>query len=162
MKIYNSKKARENWTPDTLPLWMFFSIGLSFTVLLFVWIIAPFVAEAAELPEGVKALILTQRFVNSPNCFAYLDEDSGRVYQKTVDWEKLTEENMKNCYQTEDKGISAFKLTLSIPLTDITKSIGTPNWREGYLVKESSFKDILVRYDGKLYKTRMRIEAQNV
>lgn len=162
MKIYNSKKATENWTPDTLPFWMFFVIALSFTVLFFVWIITPFVAEAAVVPEGVKGTILAQRFVNSPNCFAYLDEDSERVYQKTVDWEKFTEENMKKCYQTEDKGISAFKLTLSVPLTDITKSIGTPNWREGYLVKESSFKEVLVRYNGKLYKTRLMIEAQNV
>ncbi|MFW9876295.1 MAG: hypothetical protein ACFFG0_24630 [Candidatus Thorarchaeota archaeon] len=160
MKLYNSKKARELWTPDTFPFWMVFTIILGFTALFFLWIITPFATKTAEIPEGVEAYILMQRFTNSPNCFAYLD-GTGRVYQKMIDLEKFTDENMKICYQTEDKEIPAFKLTLSIPGQDLTKSVKTPNWREGYLVKERSFKEVFIKFNGEVYKIRMVVDIQN-
>lgn len=162
MKLHNSKKSRELWTPDTFPFWMVFTIILGFSAILFLWIITPFVAKTAEIPEGVETYILIQRFINSPDCFTYTEKDTERVYQKIIDWERFSDENLKKCYQTDSKEKPAFKLTLSIPKTDITQSIETPNWREGYFIKERQFKDVFVKYENKIHKTRLILDIQNV
>lgn len=161
MKLNNSKKAMENWPMDTMPYWMVFTIILGFTAIFFLWTITPFVAKTAEIPEGVESYILIQRFFNSPNCFIYTEEVTGRVYQKLIDWKRFTDENMKKCYQIEDKDVPAFKLTLSVPRTDVTQSVKTSNWREGYLIKERQFKDVFIKYNEEIYKTRMIIDIQN-
>ena len=146
---------------DTMPFWILFAIMIGFSAVIMLWIIIPFIAKTAEIPEGVEAYILMQRFTNSPNCFAYVEENTGKVYQKLIDWERFNDGSMNKCYQTDDKEVIAFKLTLTMPETYTTRSIKTPNWREGYIVKERQFKDIFLKYNNEVYKTRMTIDIQN-
>ncbi|MBR9706319.1 hypothetical protein GOV14_04740 [Candidatus Pacearchaeota archaeon] len=154
-----SKRGTENWSMDTFPFWMIFAIILAFTAIFFIWVIAPFAVKIAIIPEGVETHIISQRFWNSPDCFAYKDETSGRVYQKLLDYNKFTEDQIKTCYKTDDVNIQAFRLSFSIPGQG-EKRIQTTNWRDSYLMERTS-KEIFVRYNNQVYKTKLSIEIQN-
>ena len=66
--------------------------------------IASYVGSLAVVSPKLKAEVISLRFANSPDCFAYQDEFTGRVFSGTIDLDKFNDEQMKRCYATSSLG----------------------------------------------------------
>ncbi|HLC99065.1 MAG TPA: hypothetical protein VJC00_03600 [Candidatus Nanoarchaeia archaeon] len=68
--------------------------------------------------------VIRSRFFDSPQCFAYSDETTGRVYPGIIDTAKFSQKRMDACYDVPENYISGcFRIELKN--IDTSQSIGT-------------------------------------
>lgn len=92
--------------------WTLIIFVITMVILAFWFTIGNFRSKATYLPLTTKAELLSQRFINSPDCFAYLDTETGQVLGSTIDVTKFIEERINSCYQEDVfKGMN-FQFTL--------------------------------------------------
>lgn len=92
--------------------WTLIIFVITMVILAFWFTVGNFRSKATYLPLITKAELLSQRFINSPDCFAYVDIKTGQVLGSTIDIIKFTEERINACYQEDVfKGMN-FQLTL--------------------------------------------------
>lgn len=117
-------------------------------------------SEIAKPPFGVPDYLVSYRFLNSPDCFAYEDQESDRAYPWTIDLGKFNPKNLNNCYNTKDTKVKAYRFTLSF--RDYKSTIATSNW-EGFL-KKAETKTVSVYNNDRLESTEAElfIEMQDV
>ncbi|MFH0701879.1 MAG: hypothetical protein V2A62_05600 [Candidatus Woesearchaeota archaeon] len=82
--------------------WMIAGVMLTMAVLLYVYFLSGMNARLTYVPEKLRAEVISLRFANLPECFAYQDPDTGRVYPGVIDTTKFNFENTNNCYKTDD------------------------------------------------------------
>ncbi len=73
-------------------------------------------ARFTNVDPEMKAEFVTLRFANIPECFAYEDPVTGRVYPGVVDIEKFTEGQLFDCYHTaevKEEGVKEFNFRLT-------------------------------------------------
>jgi hypothetical protein len=70
-------------------------------VLAFVFLLGSYTNKLTAVPDKLKAELVASRFINIPECFAYQDPITKRVYSGIIDLEKFNENQMNNCYLTE-------------------------------------------------------------
>jgi len=88
---------------------------IALIVIAFVFFLNSYANKLAAVPDEIKAEIISLRFTNIPECFAYQDLETGRVYSGTIDLEKFNEEQMNECYFTdEDIGHEDFNFRLQL------------------------------------------------
>lgn len=76
-----------------------------FILLAFYLLVTGYEAKLVHVPIQLKAEMVSLRFVNIPECFAYQDEGTKRIYPGVVELSKFNEEQMAGCYVTEtEKG----------------------------------------------------------
>lgn len=85
-------------------------------------------SSMAKHPEETEINVLLSRFFNSPECFAYHDEDTGRTYMGIIDLKKFTEENINFCYPTDNYELRSFRFLLKSSDLEIEKTIETKNF----------------------------------
>ena len=126
---------------------------LTVSFLLFSFVISSNISTSNKIPENVRLTVMINRFLNSPECLAYMDEETGRVYPGIVDLSKLSKEQMTVCYNAIDT-----KLAFSFKIEELNKECKTPNW------KARNFKRIpqvvLVMDKGEISKQSMLISIQ--
>jgi len=161
MKLISNKKGAENWVPADMPFLIIFAIVLGFSLAILLIIMNIFISISTQIPRNVEGSILIQRFYNSPNCFAYQDENNGRVYSNLIDLEKFKNKDiMDKCFHSSNYPYS-FKFELEAPenLEKITTS--TPNW-----IENSNFrfeqKNVLVYFNNKIKSAKLSIFIQSV
>lgn len=135
-----------------------FAIVAALTFLLIVYLVSSDKSSIAIIYPGLEDYILMQRFLLSPECFAYQDEDSGRTYSWTIDLEKFNQNNLNRCYAAENTKSKAFRLTLSYGTFKST--LITKNW-EGFIKKAES-KKVYVYDKGQVRQGELFIEVQDV
>lgn len=92
--------------------WTLIIFVITMIIFAFWFTIGNFRSKAVYLPLTTKAELLSQRFINSPDCFAYVNAKTGQVYGGTVDISKFTLERINLCYKEDVfKGIN-FQFTL--------------------------------------------------
>ncbi len=143
-----SKKAQTVTMYKSI-IWVFRFIIIGFLIVTF-WIVSTkqlsvFKAVSPEFDD----FLYSQRFVNSPYCFAELDEVAQRVYPLHVDMDRFNDEQFLKCYPVKDKKARAYRLTLD------DKKIKSPNW-DGSPLRELS-KTVFVNGKRKV----MTIGVQN-
>ncbi|MEK6937562.1 MAG: hypothetical protein AABX04_00815 [Nanoarchaeota archaeon] len=70
-------------------------------------------SQLTYLPEKIKAEAISLRFTNIPECFAYVDPVTGRVYAGIIDLNKFNQKQMDNCYFTDpEKGFQEYNFRL--------------------------------------------------
>ena len=126
--------------------------------LLLVWITSTNRSEISKIPPNLENHLLVQRFLNSPFCFAFQDEEINKIYPGIIDLTKFNEDNLNKCYNAEDTNVKAYRLTLSYNNEKI--SINTKNW-EGFL-KKAETKHVSVYDDGIIQRGELLIEMQDV
>lgn len=127
MRIVKSKKATENWAPDTMIFFILFVIAIGLSTIALLVIIDSFIIKNLEIHKNVEETLLMERFYNSPDCFAYAD-DNGRVHPKTVDWGKFNEiGRMEKCLASHNYK-HRFKLEIESVLGK--KTIASQDWVE--------------------------------
>lgn len=97
------------------PFWIAFTFIIALLFVGFGCTTAIYKNKLVSVPAELRVELLTLRFTNNPDCFAYVDEVSGRVLSGVVDIRKFTEENLNNCYRTDQKkGIKDFNFRLRL------------------------------------------------
>ena len=111
-------------------------------------------SSSVLVPRELKGELISLRFSNSPDCFAFQDENNGRIYSGIIDLIKFNENQLNfNCYNL-DKGTAAQQYNFKLSLQNQGSSIETKMYaegtdtfiiRKGVLVKNGNFfsKDIL-------------------
>lgn len=125
---YLNKKAQEGPPGD----WMVFIIVLLFAVpiiiLLFMSIINSTVAYKTKIPYELEEYILINKFLSSPECFAYYNYLSGDYIPLSVDSGRFNQETIESCYPAS-ANYYALRLTL-IDSKDKQIELKTINWDE--------------------------------
>lgn len=60
----------------------------------------------------VVSIVAQHRLLYSPDCFAYMDPVTRRVYPGIIDADKFTEARLQSCYLTEDPTLPCFGMTI--------------------------------------------------
>jgi len=125
MKTLN-KKSQTDISARKIIFYIIFGVLSSIVFLLIVFLVPASNSEISIIPDGLESYVLSQRFINSPECFAPIDEDSRRVRTSTIDVNKFTEQSINKCYDTKDSNVKGYRLTLKYD--DKEKTITTKNW----------------------------------
>ncbi len=144
-------------------------ICLTISFLLFSYAISREVYSTTYIPDNLETTIFINRFLNSPDCLAYQDKETGRTYPGIIDLKKFNDKTLEKCYFTEDNALKAFKLILEssdlgIPSkedsdTIIEKNfILTPNWGPRRYTQTSQY--VIIHYKENFYMGRLLTEVQ--
>ena len=111
--IFSGKKSQI--ASRKIVFYIIAAIVISIAFLLLVLIIPSKKSEIAIIPDGLENYLLTQRFFNSPSCFAFAfqDEKTSRAYPWIIDLAKFNQNNLNDCYDANNKDVKAYRLTLS-------------------------------------------------
>jgi len=166
-KMFFSKKA-SGYILGKKPLYFIVTlICLTISFILFSYAISREVSSTTAIPDNLEATIFINRFLNSPECLAYQDKETGRTYPGVIDLEKFNDQTLEKCYFTEDNTLKAFKLTLESSDLDfppekesnIEKNfILTPNWGARRYTQTSQY--VLIYYKENFYRGRILIAVQ--
>jgi len=96
--------------------WMIAGFVMAMVMIAYVMIIGGYKARLTEVPNEIKSEFIALRFVNNPDCFAYQDPVTKRVFPFSIDVTKFKEEKrIDKCYLTEkEKGYKTFNFKLSL------------------------------------------------
>jgi len=152
--MINSKKAQSESGEKSLFYIVagIFIIGLFF---LFAYIITYDINVESMIPKNLEREILIARFLVSPDCFVYKDEELLRVYPYVFDKEKLTNERLEECYDVKQEGY-AFRLSFD-NLKEIV--LKTKNWND-FRGSEREVFNIKIFDNGKFYDAKLFVEIQ--
>lgn len=157
----HNKKASELWVANKILFWIIFGMVLSFSSITFAYMISKTGAERAAIYENIESLNLLQRFLKSPDCFAYGKE--GKAFYGVVDYGKFNEEHLNSCYSFKQGNPPAYRITLTSESGDIANSIKTANWNINRDFEEKIIpRNVIIRREDELQKGRMEIEVQNI
>ncbi len=137
--------------------WMIAGFVMAMVMIAYVMIIGGYKARLMEMPKEIKSEFVTLRFVNNPDCFAYQDAVTKRVFPFSIDLTKFKEEKrMDKCYLTEkEKGYKTFNFKL---LLGQYGSVETNNYFE---VPQSQKEYGVLVWDGsKFERETLLIEVQ--
>lgn len=117
-----------------------------------------------EVPEELRAELISLRFVNTPECFMYQDPVTGRIFAGVIDLQKFTQERMDKCYRTEpEKGFKDFNFGLELegytPIVGGQKKLLISN-NFFNKVDFTLYKQVLVRNGNQFEPTRLVIQVQ--
>ncbi len=133
--------------------------------LIFMFVLLPqYQNSLVETPEELRAELISLRFVNTPECFTYQDEVTGRIFAGVIDLQKFTQERMDACYRTEpEKGFEDFNFALELegytPTLDGKKKLLASN-NFFNKVDFTLYKQVLVRNGDRFEPTRLVIQVQ--
>lgn len=134
------------------------------TLVLMFGILPRYQNSLVEVPEELRAELISLRFVNTPECFTYQDQVTGRIFAGVIDLQKFTQERMDKCYQTEpEKGFKDFNFALELegytPTIDGKKKLLKSN-NFFNKVDFTLHKQVLVRNGNEIEPTRLVIYVQ--
>ncbi|MBI2541386.1 hypothetical protein HYV80_01630 [Candidatus Woesearchaeota archaeon] len=159
--MIHNKKASELWVANKILFWIIFGIVLGFSSITFVYMISKTGAERATVYENLESLSLLQRFLKSPDCFTYGNEENALYL--ALDYEKFNDEQLNKCYSFKQGSPPAYRITLTSESGDIVKSIKTANWNINRDFEEKRAPaNVMIRRQDELQKGRMEIETQNI
>lgn len=122
-----SKKAQFEIASKTL-YWGISSIILALLALGLVITTINFRGHLLSTPEKLESSILSSRFLNSPQCFAYQDPVTQRIYPRLIDLSRFTDKTINNCYVSNTTKDHNFQLLLRNLETDQEQTIQTSEW----------------------------------
>ena len=108
--IFSGKKSQI--ASRKIVFYIIAAVVISIAFLLLVFIIPSQKSNIAIIPSGLENYLLTQRFFNSPSCFAFQDEKTDRAYPWIIDLAKFDQNNLDKCYGANSRDLKAYRLTL--------------------------------------------------
>ncbi|MBI2666427.1 hypothetical protein HYX13_02330 [Candidatus Woesearchaeota archaeon] len=95
--------------------WMIAGFVILMLILVFTVLMINYKSKLLHVPEEQQAQFISLRFMNIPECFAYGDSRSERVYPGVIDLSKFTQEQMKRCYPVpEEEGYKEINFELEL------------------------------------------------
>lgn len=99
-----NKKGEGGFEPARKAIyWMIAAFVISIVLIAFVFIVTGFRDKIIQVPPELHGNIIASRFANIPECLAYEDPVTFRVYPGMIDMNKFSDEHVKeSCYKTDD------------------------------------------------------------
>ncbi len=144
--------------------WMIAGVLITATIIAFALIMSGYQRKLVEVPEELRAELISLRFVNAPECFTYQDSVTGRVFPGTIDVNKFTQERLDKCYRTAtEKGFKDYNFALELEgyaraVDGEKKLLLTNNFFNK--VDFILYKNVYVRVGNSVEPTRMVIQVQ--
>ena len=148
-----NKKAQFD-VAKTILFWMMAGIMLTVILFAFGMIMVGYKSKLTYVPPQLKAELISLRFVNSPDCFAYQDQ-TGRVFPGIIDLKKYSSSQLKeDCYPTALEKDFSFALEL--------KGKNVKIKTEGYSHRDllTLTKNVLIEEQGELQPDQLWIYIQ--
>lgn len=145
--------------------WGIAGFMVTIAALILVFAIFPqYQRSLVEVPPELQAELISLRFVNTPECFTYQDQATGRIFAGVIDLQKFTQAQLDKCYRTEpEKGFKDFNFALELegytPIVDGQKKLLLTN-NFFNKVDFTLYKQVLVRDGQALEPARMIIQVQ--
>lgn len=94
---------------------VFFIIAITIFLFTFVYILNDYRNRLTAFPVELEAETLALRFLNNPDCFAYQDEITKRVYPRVIDLKKFNQKTINSCYPlNKEKGFKEKNFELNL------------------------------------------------
>jgi len=155
-KIFFSKKG-SGFLLGKKPIYFIIVAFFLFIVfILFSYLILGNISSTITFPENIETTVLINRFLNSPECFAYQDEETGRIYTGIIDLDKFSNENLNECYSADEYSPRAFMMDLNND--DYQKSVLTSNWKTKKINRISQY--VIIYDKGNFYGETLLIAVQ--
>lgn len=138
----------------------YFIIALFILTLIFIiygFAISGIASSLASYPEETEIDVIVSRFFNSPECFAYHDEDAGITYMGVIDLNKFKDENLNFCYPVGNSDVRSFRLLLKSPELELEKTIETKNFLGG---KTTMIYPVVIYYKGDFNKGELFVSTK--
>ena len=153
-----NKKAQFDVARKTI-YWMLAGIMITVVVFAFAMIIGSYKGSLTNVPANLRSELISLRFANVPECFAYQDNASNVVFPGIIDLKKFNEATLKECYSTEGTGgIKVFNFRLKI------QQQGTEILTDKYYNLDQAdltiYKEVLVKNGNNLEKDQLAIYVQ--
>ncbi|MBU1204688.1 MAG: hypothetical protein KKE93_02150 [Nanoarchaeota archaeon] len=156
-KIFFSKRASGYLLGKKPMYFLAVLFYLAFAFLFFSFFISYNITSTNAIPANVETTVLINRFLNSPDCFAYEDGETGRAYHGIIDIKKFDDDKISKCYSTNKDKSYSFRFELESANID-RKVCSTPNWGARRFNKIS--RHVLIYDEGNLYTGRLLISIQ--
>ncbi len=135
------RKAQFNFARKTI-YWTIAGVIITMVVFAYVLILSSYAGRLTFVPNQLRGELISLRFTNTAECFAYQDTVTGRVYPGTIDLAKFSEERLNNCYFTDpQKGYEDYNFELV--LQNLDQKLATNKYY--HKVSFTIFKEILVK-----------------
>lgn len=155
-KIFFSKKG-SGFLLGKKPIYFIIVAFFLFIVfILFSYLILSNISSTTTFPENVETTVFINRFLNSPECFAYQDEETGRTYTSIIDLDKFNNEHLNECYSADEDSPIAFMLDLKG--SDSQEGVLTSNWRAKKINRMSQY--VIIYDKGNFYSETLLIAVQ--
>ena len=146
--------------------WMIALVVSVIAVLALVMIIAMYQGKLVQTSPELEAELITLRFVNNPDCFAYQDPITGRVYLGTIDVDKYNQDTLDKCYRTEeDEGYETYNFGLLLqsfnPIDEDGEEVLLRTNNYFNYVDFTMFKNVIVRSGETLTPSTLVIYVQS-
>ncbi len=144
--------------------WMIVGVLITVTILAFALMMSGYQRKLVDVPQELRAELISLRFVNAPECFTYQDPVTGRIFPGVIEVNKFTQERLDKCYRTgTEKGFKDYNFALELegyaPVVDGEKKLLLTN-NFFNKVDFTLYKKVYVRVGTKLEPTRMVIRVQ--
>ena len=130
---------------------------ITMIMIAFTFIIAAYKGNLTYVPEKLEANLIANRFINIPECFAYKDADSGRLYPGIIELNKFNNETLNECYQPEaEKGYIDYNFGLE--LKNKQSILRTNNYyhNDNFLI----YREVLLKENDKFTTDTLIIHVQ--
>ena len=159
-QMFNKKgEANDANIPAVMLYYMLASFLLVMLIFGFASIVTGWQTQVAHYPEELKGESIAMRFTQNPDCFAYEDPVSGRVYEGVIDLSKFTQGQLNSCYVTGDDGHEYFQFELV--LEDYDTKLLTDN-KYVNVVDFTIKKNVLVYTEGTFTPSVLFIYVQEM
>ena len=157
-KIFFSKKGSGYQIGKKPAYYIIVLLFLVISFMLFGSIIMSEVSLSNSIPNNVDTTVLVNRFLNSDDCFAYKDNETGRIYPGIIDIKKFNEDTLKECYNAgSNYNSKSFKFIIKGSGIE-EKTIFTINWGARKFSQVSQY--VLIYNKGKISKANLLIAVQ--
>ncbi|MBD3314095.1 hypothetical protein GF345_06645 [Candidatus Woesearchaeota archaeon] len=167
VRVFRSKKGQEGGGIELTDEWVLvvvLSVLIPLTAMIFVGFVTGYQIVSNSYLADVEDTIIQTRFLNNPDCFAYQDTDTGRIYPGVIDIRKFKQDVMDACYSVpEDYTSGFFRLELKkldtekeyVPVD--SQNYGKQMMRQG---TESENFFVLIMDNGRLDSGQLTIRSK--
>ena len=152
----NKKGQIFEFTQKTI-FWMMAGVIITAIVFTFAFMIANYKDKLMDVSLQLRAETIALRFTNIPECFAYQDPETGRVYPKVIDLSKFNDEQMVQCYFTDpEREYRDYHFGLTLENERLFVSTNKYVVVENFVI----YKNVFVKDEGGLREDRLKISVQ--
>ena len=137
--------------------WMLAGVVISSVVLFFAFFVAGYENDVVAVPFKLQAAMTALRFANIPECFAYQDLETKRVYPGSIDIVNFNEKQLKQCYWPDNE-TGRREINFQLTLQQKGLSIQTNKYSE--VPEFTIVKDVSIWEDGEFREDKLRIIVQ--
>lgn len=158
-----NKKGESAAEPTRKPVyWMPAGVIILMLVFGLFLMIGKYQNKLTEVPVKLKTELIALRFVNNPECFAYQEPETKRVYPGVIDFKKFKEakedqKKMDNCYKSQDNlDIKNFNFGLELKGRDVFLRTDNYHYVDTFVLEEV----VLVKEGENLAAEKLLIHVQ--